>query len=84
MDPTIVLGVLAGAGVLTIMSSLRVLYEYQRGVVFRLGKLTRPGGREWSSSSPSHRADETGWISGSWPWTSPPRTPSPGTMSPCG
>jgi regulator of protease activity HflC (stomatin/prohibitin superfamily) len=44
MDPTLVLGALAGAGVLTIMSSLRVLYEYQRGVVFRLGKLTRARG----------------------------------------
>jgi regulator of protease activity HflC (stomatin/prohibitin superfamily) len=44
MDPTVLFGVLAGAGVLTLMSSLRVLYEYQRGVVFRLGKLTRARG----------------------------------------
>jgi len=40
MEPTLLLGILTGAGVVTLMSSLRVLYEYQRGVVFRLGKLT--------------------------------------------
>lgn len=44
MDPITTLAVLAGAGVVTIMSSLRVLFEYQRGVVFRLGKLTRARG----------------------------------------
>lgn len=31
-------------GVVTILSSLRLLYEYQRGVVFRLGKLVRARG----------------------------------------
>jgi regulator of protease activity HflC (stomatin/prohibitin superfamily) len=35
------LGIIAGAG---IFSSLRVLYEYERGVVFRLGKLTSSRG----------------------------------------
>ncbi|HSM62033.1 MAG TPA: slipin family protein [Longimicrobiales bacterium] len=33
--------ILAGAGLLT---SLRILFEYERGVVFRLGKLTRAKG----------------------------------------
>jgi len=40
-------GLLIGAGALglaTLMSSLRVLWEYERGVVFRLGKLTRARG----------------------------------------
>jgi regulator of protease activity HflC (stomatin/prohibitin superfamily) len=43
MDPTILIpiAVLGAAGLLT---SLRVLYEYQRGVVFRLGKLVRAKG----------------------------------------
>lgn len=31
-------------GVVTVLSSLRLLYEYQRGVVFRLGKLVRARG----------------------------------------
>ena len=44
MDLGIVLipaAIIAGIG---IMSSLRVLFEYERGVVFRLGKLTRAKG----------------------------------------
>ena len=32
------------AGAIAVMSSLRLLYEYQRGVVFRLGKLVRARG----------------------------------------
>ncbi|MDT8368958.1 MAG: slipin family protein [Longimicrobiales bacterium] len=43
MDPITLIGVLAAAGVVTILSALRVLFEYQRGVIFRLGKLV--GGR---------------------------------------
>lgn len=35
---------LATAGVLALVTSLRVLMEYERGVVFRLGKLTRAKG----------------------------------------
>ena len=35
---------LAVMGALGILSSLRILWEYQRGVVFRLGKLTRAKG----------------------------------------
>jgi len=31
-------------GVVALLSSLRVLYEYERGVVFRLGRLTRAKG----------------------------------------
>ncbi len=44
MDPaSIAIGVAAVLGV-TILTSLRVLMEYERGVVFRLGKLTRAKG----------------------------------------
>ena len=35
---------IAGFGVLGLLSSLRILWEYERGVVFRLGKLTRAKG----------------------------------------
>ncbi len=35
---------LAAFGLIGIMSSLRILWEYERGVVFRLGKLTRAKG----------------------------------------
>ncbi len=35
---------LAGLGVIGLLSSLRILWEYERGVVFRLGKLTRAKG----------------------------------------
>ena len=44
MDPSIVLVpalIFAGTAILT---SLRVLFEYERGVIFRLGKLTRAKG----------------------------------------
>ena len=44
MDP---IGVLIGAvaiGGVALLTSIRVLFEYQRGVVFRLGKLTRAKG----------------------------------------
>ncbi len=42
MDP-IMIGLLAFLG-LGILTSLRVLFEYERGVIFRLGKLTRAKG----------------------------------------
>ena len=44
MDPSILLvpTLVIGAGAL--LTSIRVLYEYERGVVFRLGKLTRAKG----------------------------------------
>ena len=35
---------LATAGAVALLTSLRVLFEYERGVVFRLGKLTRAKG----------------------------------------
>ena len=37
---------IAGAviGAITLISSLRILYEYERGVVFRLGRLTHAKG----------------------------------------
>ncbi len=36
--------VLASVGAVALLSSLRILYEYQRGVVFRLGRLTSAKG----------------------------------------
>jgi regulator of protease activity HflC (stomatin/prohibitin superfamily) len=44
MDPSLILIPLAAAGAITLVSSVRVLYEYQRGVIFRLGKLVRAKG----------------------------------------
>ena len=44
MDLGVVLIPLAVVGSVAILTSLRVLYEYQRGVVFRLGKLIRAKG----------------------------------------
>ena len=44
MDPaTLAIGVAAVVGV-TVLTSLRILLEYERGVIFRLGKLTRAKG----------------------------------------
>lgn len=43
MDPIAIITALVVVGGITIMSSLRILFEYQRGVIFRLGKLV--GGR---------------------------------------
>ena len=44
MDPTAVLIGAVSLGGVAVLTSLRVLFEYQRGVVFRLGKLTRAKG----------------------------------------
>ena len=44
MDPNVIWIALAAAGGGALLSSLRVLFEYQRGVVFRLGKLVRAKG----------------------------------------
>ncbi len=44
MDPTSLLIALASIGGVALLTSLRRLYEYQRGVVFRLGRLTRAKG----------------------------------------
>ena len=44
MDPGTILIPIGIAGAVAVMSSLRLLYEYQRGVVFRLGKLVRARG----------------------------------------
>jgi regulator of protease activity HflC (stomatin/prohibitin superfamily) len=44
MDPASLWMVLAGIGGAALLTSLRRLYEYQRGVVFRLGRLTRAKG----------------------------------------
>ena len=44
MDFASLFGVLAILGGVGLLTSLRVLYEYQRGVVFRLGRLTRAKG----------------------------------------
>ena len=44
MDPgTILIGAAAFGGV-ALLTSLRILFEYERGVIFRLGKLTRAKG----------------------------------------
>ena len=44
MDPaTILVGAIAIGG-LGLLTSLRILFEYERGVIFRLGKLTRAKG----------------------------------------
>lgn len=44
MDPAAIFIPLAAVGLGAIMTSLRVLWEYERGVIFRLGKLTRAKG----------------------------------------
>jgi len=44
MDPIGILIALVIVGTVTLFSSLRVLFEYQRGVVFRLGKLVAARG----------------------------------------
>lgn len=44
MDLTVFLIVFAVTGSAALLSSLRLLYEYERGVVFRLGKLVRARG----------------------------------------
>jgi regulator of protease activity HflC (stomatin/prohibitin superfamily) len=44
MDPNVVLIPALVIGATAIFTSLRVLFEYERGVVFRLGKLTRAKG----------------------------------------
>jgi regulator of protease activity HflC (stomatin/prohibitin superfamily) len=44
MDPAAIIVPLAAVGLGAILTSLRVLWEYERGVIFRLGKLTRAKG----------------------------------------
>jgi regulator of protease activity HflC (stomatin/prohibitin superfamily) len=44
MDPATILLPVAALGAVALLSSVRVLYEYQRGVIFRLGKLVRAKG----------------------------------------
>lgn len=44
MDPLTILIAIAAAGTVAILSSLRILFEYQRGVIFRLGKLVAARG----------------------------------------
>jgi regulator of protease activity HflC (stomatin/prohibitin superfamily) len=44
MDFTPILIALAALGGTALLSSVRILFEYERGVVFRLGKLTRAKG----------------------------------------
>ena len=44
MDPAAILIAAASFGGIALLTSLRVLFEYERGVVFRLGKLTRAKG----------------------------------------
>jgi len=44
MDPATIFVPLAAFGLGALFTSLRVLWEYERGVIFRLGKLTRAKG----------------------------------------
>jgi regulator of protease activity HflC (stomatin/prohibitin superfamily) len=44
MDPAAIFVPLAAFGLGAIFTSLRILWEYERGVIFRLGKLTRAKG----------------------------------------
>ncbi len=44
MDPSTLFIAAAGLGLGALFTSLRVLWEYERGVIFRLGKLTRAKG----------------------------------------
>jgi len=44
MDPATILIPLAALSIGALFTSLRVLWEYERGVIFRLGKLTRAKG----------------------------------------
>jgi len=44
MDPAAIFVPLAAFGLGALFTSLRVLWEYERGVIFRLGKLTRAKG----------------------------------------
>jgi regulator of protease activity HflC (stomatin/prohibitin superfamily) len=44
MDPTAILASVAVLGVGALLTSLRILWEYERGVIFRLGNLTRAKG----------------------------------------
>ena len=44
MDPAAIFVPLAAVGFGAIFTSLRILWEYERGVIFRLGKLTRAKG----------------------------------------
>ena len=44
MELGLVLWPVVAAGGVALLTSLRILYEYERGVVFRLGKLTRAKG----------------------------------------
>lgn len=44
MDPSVIFGIAGVIGAGALLSSLRILWEYERGVIFRLGKLTRAKG----------------------------------------
>ncbi len=44
MDPAAIFIPLAAVGAGALLTSLRILWEYERGVIFRLGKLTRAKG----------------------------------------
>ena len=44
MDPSLILWPVAAVLIVGVITSLRIMYEYERGVIFRLGKLTRAKG----------------------------------------
>ena len=61
LAPIIVVAVLAAFAIALLASSVRVLREYQRGVVFRLGRLLgAPKGPGPLPAHPDHRPDGAG------------------------
>ena len=46
-------GIIIILGIMILIASIKIVQEYERGVIFRLGRLQGPRGRASSSSSPS-------------------------------
>ena len=67
--------------VLYIINSIKILKEYERAVVFRLGRI-RPPKVPASSSSSARSTRSSASRSARRPWRSPRRTSSPATTSP--
>ena len=76
--PIIIIGIV----ILYILSSIKILREYERGVIFRLGRvLSKPKGPGiilvFSPIDRMVQSQPSGWS----PMTSPRRTSLPGTTS---
>ena len=66
--------------VLAVMLSVKVLNEYERGVIFRLGKLLPEA--QGAGARSSWPCPSTAWCASAcapWSWTCRPRTSSPAT-----